>query len=79
MNTIHELKIEAEYFNLLLSGKKTYEIRKDDRGFREGETLYLREYQNKIYTGRILFKKIGHILRDQRFGLKKDYCIMQLH
>jgi hypothetical protein len=50
----HELKTWTKYYNELMSGKKTFEVRKNDRGFLVGDTLYLREYDPafRIYTGR---------------------------
>lgn len=41
---MHELKILPEYFEKVLDGSKTFELRKDDRGFNVGDILILREY-----------------------------------
>ena len=41
---IHELKTWTEYFLPVADGRKTFELRKDDRGFRVGDILRLREY-----------------------------------
>lgn len=40
----HELKTWPQYFERLLSGEKTFEVRKDDRGFQAGDLLVLREW-----------------------------------
>jgi hypothetical protein len=80
---IHELKTWPEYFQLMESGKKTFELRKNDRDFLPGHELLLKEYDNKSkqYTGRSLHFSITYVLQGleaESFGLKKGYCIMGL-
>lgn len=40
---IHQLKCEAKYFEDVCSGNKTFEVRKNDRGFHVGDYLALNE------------------------------------
>lgn len=80
---VHELKTWPEYFQLIASGKKPFELRKNDRGFLTGHELLLREYDKDTneYTGRILHRKITYVLKGEEaeaFGLKKGFCIMGL-
>lgn len=42
--TEHILKVVAPYFEALLDGSKTFEVRKNDRAFQRGDTLVLWEY-----------------------------------
>lgn len=48
----HELKCNTEYFNRILWGQKTFEIRKNDRDFQVGDILILREFdpEHQQYT-----------------------------
>lgn len=46
----HELKILPPYFEAVISGKKTFEIRRDDRGFQAGDTVTLREYDSNKHS-----------------------------
>lgn len=60
----HNLKILPPYFEALASGKKTFELRYNDSGFKEGDTLILNEYDSALeqYTGRNIWFKVGYIL-----------------
>jgi len=77
---IHYLKIWPEYFECVKKGLKTFELRKSDRDFNEGDILCLSEWDDKLeqYTGKILFCKITYILKGPSFGLSKEYCIMSI-
>ena len=58
-----EKKIRPSYFEEILAGKKTFELRLNDFAIAEGDTLLLREWdpRTKDYTGREMTKKVGHI------------------
>ncbi|QJD54428.1 hypothetical protein P9A28_gp42 [Sphingomonas phage Eidolon] len=54
MNT-HELKCHPHFFAAIAAGKKTFEIRRNDRDYRIGDMLNLREYDPTFgHTGRRL-------------------------
>lgn len=89
MSKIHELKILPQYFNAVREGKKTFELRKDDRGFQVGDVLMLKEFnlQEKYeiiesaetyFTGRKILRQINYILKDESesMGLNKEYVIL---
>jgi hypothetical protein len=64
---IHELKIWPEFFEAIISGKKHYEIRKNDRNFKAGDSLKLREWDPIAgYSGRVVYRSVTHmsLLRD---------------
>lgn len=61
--TEHRLKIWPEYFDRVLDGSKTFEVRENDRGFLENDIVILREWSSiSKYSGRELSFKIGYIL-----------------
>ena len=36
---LHAVKIEPEYFNKIIKGKKSYEVRKNDRDYIAGDCI----------------------------------------
>ena len=46
----HELKIDPKYFELVQDGIKNWEIRKNDRKFKVGDILRLKEYNKEEFT-----------------------------
>lgn len=58
-------KTWKECFELMVSGKKKFDLRLNDFEAKEGDTIILQEFdpiKNK-YTGRALEKKVGYILK----------------
>ena len=59
----HELKCWTRYFEPIIRGQKTFEIRENDRDFKKGDIVVLREY-NEVdggYTGSQAVAEIGYI------------------
>lgn len=85
---IHVRKVAPEYFEALLSGKKRFEIRREEPGeekFAVGDYLGLNEYDNggshterhSRFTGRCLLFRITYILRGHEL-LKDGTAILGL-
>ena len=74
---VHDVKLGATFFDDVKTGRKTFELRKNDRGYKEGDTIVLHEYKNGATTGRTITKKIVYMLEDFT-GLEDGYCILGL-
>lgn len=73
---IHELKILPEYFDEVVSRKKTFEIRKNDRGFQEGDVVILKKHtKKKGYSGDYIKAKITYVTD---FAQKKDFVVFAI-
>jgi hypothetical protein len=75
----HELKTWPEAFQAIWDGLKRYELRKNDREFRVGDTLSLREWDpvTRVYSGRLLEATVTYITRPCDFpGLQDEYVVM---
>jgi Domain of unknown function (DUF3850) len=44
MNRVHELKVWPPYFDQIAAGVKTFDVRRNDRGFQVGDVLILHEW-----------------------------------
>ena len=76
---LHDLKISHKYFDAVANGIKCFEVRKNDRPFKVGDTLRLREFDpdKKLYTGRETERTVTYILCDEEYYLP-GYVIMSL-
>lgn len=76
----HELKTWPAYFAAVWEGRKTFEVRRNDRGFEVGDILTLREYLpgDGSYTGRVIEAMVAYILCDDAQGLEDGYVAMSI-
>lgn len=67
MTTTHALKCWPEYFQAVYTGRKNFEIRRNDRAFQPLDILHLREFDPGAesglgaYTGRHCFRMVNYI------------------
>ena len=76
----HELKTWPEYFEKILNNEKNFEVRANDRNFKQGDILRLNEYdpEQGDYTGRSILRKVCFVLYGGKFGIKSGYCVMSI-
>lgn len=81
----HVLKCWPEFYDAIAGGRKTFELRRDDRGFEVGDVLELRWWNpetESYYDGdssdtNTLFARVSYVLRDApNFGLAPGFAIM---
>jgi ParB/RepB/Spo0J family partition protein len=71
----HEVKLAASWWNDITSGKKRFELRKNDRGYKVGDKLLMQEYAAGAFTGRTILADITYMLEEYT-GLTEDYAIL---
>lgn len=69
---VHQLKTWPMHFDNVIDGTKTFELRKDDRGFNKGDILILREWARGAYSGRWCVATVKHIVRGEWLA---DGCV----
>ena len=72
---IHELKTRTDFFDAVLSGKKKFEVRKNDRDFRPGDLLALNEFWDGEYTGRSIVVGVDYLLSDSEL-VKEGFVVL---
>lgn len=88
MKTVtHDLKCWPEFFRAITSGDKPFDLRKNDRKFKAGDRVLLREFDDRAgkYTGMEIEKRITYVLDGigggcitPLQGLIRGYCILGL-
>lgn len=76
----HELKVWPEFFSDIKRGAKTFEVRRNDRGFEVGDALRLCEYDPGLerFTGNTIEVDVTYILYGPGFGVKDGVCVMSI-
>jgi hypothetical protein len=84
----HELKSWPEFFDPVFKGEKTFELRRNDRDYRPGDLLILREWEPREggkYSGRAFHALVTYVLTGAGIGcveplkgLALGYCILGL-
>lgn len=71
----HEVKLASAYYEDVKTGRKTFELRKNDRKYKEGDRLHMLEFTDGRHTGRTITAEIIYMLEDYT-GLIEGYCIL---
>lgn len=74
----HDLKTWPGPYAAVYHQKKSFEVRRDDRGFKVGDGLHLREWDPNTgeYTGRHCFRMVKYILSGGQFGIEAGFVVM---
>ncbi len=71
----HEIRLAASYYEDVANGRKCFELRKNNRGYKVGDGLKMLEYKDGRYTGRKIEADIVYIMEEYS-GLEEGYCIL---
>lgn len=72
---VHDIKIAASYYGDVASGRKRFELRKNDRGYKTGDALKMLEFEDGKHTGRAIDADIIYMLEDYA-GPEEGYYIL---
>lgn len=72
---VHYIRLAATYFDDVAAGVKTFELRKNDRGYKTGDVLEMAEFKDGRNTGRMIRSEVTYMLEGYT-GLTDGYCIL---
>jgi hypothetical protein len=77
---VHKLKIKEKYAIQIELGNKNWELRKNDRGYRVGDVLQFRVFDDNLKETPKELKdmQVTYVHKGGEYGLDKDYCILSL-
>lgn len=74
--TTHLIKTEKSYFKAVKEGRKTFEIRQNDRGYQAGDKVILEELNNlNLTTGERIKADIGYVIG---YKQQENYVVFSL-
>lgn len=74
---VHQVRLAKTYFDDVAAGIKSFELRKNDRGYKVGDILEMMEFSEGRNTGRLIRAEATYILEDYT-GIEDGYCIMAI-
>ena len=74
----HRLKTWPNFFEAIGRGDKPFEVRKNDRGFAEGDRLLLHEWfpEQRRESGRWIACTVSYVLHGGQFGIEPGHVVM---
>lgn len=81
---VHQLNTWPTYWSAIGRGEKTFEVRRNDRGFQTGDIIELyRTWEDRPASTRKsdtqpLRFRIGWILQGGQFGIEPGHCVFSL-
>ncbi len=89
---VHDLKCAPGPFDAVWRGAKAFEWRKNDRDYRVGDALALREWDSQLnefqdgrppdgprgYSGRWIVAHVTHVSRGPAFEIPEGFCVMSI-
>ena len=72
---VHQIRLAKPYFDDVANGIKTFELQKNDRGYKVGDILEMMEFADGKNTGRTVKVLVTYMLEDYT-GIEDGYCIM---
>jgi hypothetical protein len=73
----HDVKCVQPHFDDVCSGRKTADLRVDDRDYQVGDILRQREFDGSELTGRVIAHEITHKLTGGPW-LADGFCMLSL-
>lgn len=77
MSKIHYLKLNEQYWGAVMDGKKTFEVRKNDRDFCVGDQIIFLLVENDVITSHSSPFYIEYVLKDAAF-FKDGFCAFSI-
>lgn len=78
---VHVLKTEAPYYEAVATEEKTFEVRFNDRNFKVGDYLLLRDFDaaSKTLLHRKLVRRVSYVLTHEQFhGVSPGFAVLGL-
>lgn len=79
---IHELKCWPGFFEALADGRKTHEVRYDDRNFQVGDILKISKWDPSsscfVEPYKPLVFEVTHILKGEKWGIRDGFADLSI-
>jgi hypothetical protein len=78
MSRVHLLKCTQPYLRDIMTGMKLFEVRRNDRDFKVGDTLELREWDGNDHGQSHIEARVVYVLQGGQFGIEPGFVVLGL-
>jgi len=75
----HLLKIEPVFLDQIISGEKTFELRKNDRNYQKGDIIKFTDLTKNNFLGESYYFNVLSVFScEEYYGLRNGYVILSI-
>lgn len=75
MSTTHRLKVDRKYWPAIIDGRKSFEVRRNDRDFQTGDIIEMHPIDD---VASLVSRRITYVLHTFPEGLQPGYVVLGL-
>ncbi len=75
---LREIRIQSVYFKEILKGNLTFLVRCDNKNYKVGDVIRLKESEINKFTGKSTLRRVSFVSKRNEFALEPSFTVLSL-